>query len=200
MVVIAGFVFLAYLMGSIPSAVLYGRIFHKMDVRDHGSGNAGATNSLRVLGKKAGLIVLIVDLLKGYLAIKIAHYFLGDDISALIIIGFAAIIGHLLPIFSGFRGGKGIATSFGVILALSPLGALVCLVVFMIVVYTTKYVSLASLLGSFSFIPFNFWNRPDNHFFHLMTIALFLLLLFTHRQNVGRLINKVENKYPPKKL
>jgi acyl phosphate:glycerol-3-phosphate acyltransferase len=198
MIEIAGFILLAYLMGSIPTAVLYGRIFHKMDVRDHGSGNAGATNSLRVLGKRAGIIVLIVDLLKGYLAIKIAQYFLGEDLSALIIIGFSAVIGHLLPIFSGFRGGKGIATSFGVILALSPLGALISLIVFVVVVYLTKYVSLASLLGSFSFIPFNFWNRPDNHFFHLMTIALFLLLLFTHRQNVGRLISGVENKYPPK--
>jgi glycerol-3-phosphate acyltransferase PlsY len=198
MLPVAGFILLAYLLGSIPTAVLYGRLVHKVDVREFGSGNAGATNSLRVLGKRAGLIVLIIDLFKGYIAIKIAEHFIGPDISALIIIGFAAVIGHLLPVFSGFRGGKGIATSFGVILALSPMGALVCLVVFVIVVYFTKYVSLASLLGSFSFIPFNLWNNPDNRFFHSMTFALFLLLLFTHRQNVGRLIKGVENKYPPK--
>ena len=198
MLQVAGFILIAYLLGSIPTAVLYGRLVHKVDVREFGSGNAGATNSLRVLGKRAGLVVLIIDLLKGFLAIKIAQYYLGSDVSALIIVGFAAVIGHLLPVFSGFRGGKGIATSFGVILALSPYGALVCLIVFVVVVYFTKYVSLASLLGSFSFIPFNLWNSPDDRFFHIMTVALFLLLLFTHRENVGRLIKGVENKYPPK--
>ena len=100
MLPVAGFILLAYLLGSIPTAVLYGRLVHKVDVREFGSGNAGATNSLRVLGKRAGLIVLIIDLFKGYIAIKIAEHFIGPDISALIIIGFAAVIGHLLPVFS----------------------------------------------------------------------------------------------------
>ncbi|WP_341226371.1 glycerol-3-phosphate 1-O-acyltransferase PlsY [uncultured Arcticibacterium sp.] len=198
MLPVAGLILLAYLLGSIPTAVLYGRFFHKVDVREFGSGNAGATNSLRVLGKKAGLAVLIIDMLKGFLAIFIAKKILGSDESTLIIVGFAAVIGHLLPIFAGFKGGKGIATSFGVILALNPYGALVCLVVFAIVLTFSKYVSLASLMGSFSFIPFNFFRRPDEHFFHAMALALFLLLLFTHRENVKRLLAGNENKYPPK--
>lgn len=198
MLPVAGVILLAYLLGSIPTAVLYGKFFHKVDVREFGSGNAGATNSLRVLGKKAGVAVLIIDMLKGFLAIFIAKQLLGNDESTLIIIGFAAVIGHLLPVFAGFRGGKGIATSFGVILALNPLGALICLLVFGVVLSISKYVSLASLLGSFSFIPFNYFRRPDEYFFHAMALALFLLLLFTHRQNVQRLINGNENKYPPK--
>lgn len=198
MLPVASFILLAYLLGSIPTAVLYGKIFHKVDVREFGSGNAGATNSHRVLGKKAGISVLLIDMLKGYSAIKIAEHFIGDDPSTLILIGFAAVIGHLLPIFANFRGGKGVATSFGVILALNPLGALICLIVFLAIVSLTKYVSLASLLASFSFIPFNWWYNQENHFFQMMALALFLLLFFTHRQNVKRLWEGVENRYPPK--
>jgi glycerol-3-phosphate acyltransferase PlsY len=198
MLPVAAFILLAYLLGSIPTAVLYGRIFHSVDVREFGSGNAGATNSLRVLGKRAGLAVLIVDMFKGFLAVFLAKYFLEAEPATLIIIGFAAVIGHLLPIFSGFRGGKGVATSFGVLLALNPLGALVCLIVFLVVVKLTKYVSLASLMGSFSFIPFNFWQNSGEHFFQLMAFVLFLLLVFTHRENVKRLIDGNENRYPPK--
>lgn len=192
------YLILAYLLGSIPTAVVYGRLVHGVDVREHGSGNAGATNSHRVLGKKAGIAVLIIDTLKGFLAVKLALWFGHFESSYLIVFGFIAIIGHLLPVFAGFRGGKGVATSFGVILALYPMGALVCLVVFVAIVYLTKYVSLASLSGSFSFIIYSFITDKKDYFFWGMCFVLFLLLLFTHRQNVKRLLNGTENKYPPK--
>ncbi|UBM57628.1 glycerol-3-phosphate 1-O-acyltransferase PlsY [Marinilongibacter aquaticus] len=192
------YLILAYLLGSIPSAVLYGRIFHGVDVREHGSGNAGATNSLRVLGKRAGLAVLIIDVLKGVLAVQIPHFFFTNEADTLIIFGFAAVIGHLLPVFANFRGGKGVATSFGIILALQPLAAVFVLVVFLAVVYTSKYVSLASLSASFSFLVYCFWQMPGQRFYHLMCLVLFLLLVFTHRQNIKRLVRGEENKYPPK--
>ncbi|MGR3811414.1 glycerol-3-phosphate 1-O-acyltransferase PlsY [Jiulongibacter sp. NS-SX5] len=192
------FLILAYLLGSTPTAVLYGRFVHGVDIRDHGSGNAGATNSLRVLGKRAGLAVLIIDVIKGVLAVQIPRMFFSNEPETLIIFGFAAVIGHLLPIFAGFRGGKGIATSFGVILALQPLAALICLAVFALVVYLSKYVSLASLTASFSFLIYSLIAMPELRFFQLMCLILFLLLVYTHRQNIKRLLNGVENKYPPK--
>lgn len=198
MFVFAAFLVFAYLMGSIPTAVLYGRLVHGVDIRKHGSGNAGATNSLRVLGKKAGITVLIIDMLKGIIPILVCRYFFSDDPETLIIIGFASVIGHLLPVFAGFKGGKGVATSFGVILALYPLAALVCLIVFILLVYLTKYVSLSSMAGSLSFLVFSLIALPELRFFQLMCLVLFLLLVFTHRENIKRLLKGTENRYPPK--
>ncbi len=192
------FLILAYLLGSIPTAVIYSRIVHGVDIRNHGSGNAGATNSLRVLGKKAGFAVLIIDVVKGVLAVQLPRMFFSNDPETLIIFGFAAVIGHLLPIFAGFRGGKGIATSFGIILALQPFAALICLLVFILMVYISKYVSLASLTASFSFLIYSLIALPDLRFFQIMCFVLFLVLTYTHRQNIQRLIKGVENKYPPK--
>ncbi|WP_304238483.1 glycerol-3-phosphate 1-O-acyltransferase PlsY [Jiulongibacter sediminis] len=192
------YLILAYLLGSVPTAVLYGKFVHGVDIRDHGSGNAGATNSLRVLGKKAGFAVLIIDVLKGVLAVQIPRMFFSNEPETLIIFGFAAVIGHLLPVFAGFRGGKGIATSFGIILALQPLASLICLLVFVAVVYISKYVSLGSLTGSFSFLIYSFFALPELRFFQLMCFVLFLLLVYTHRQNIKRLLSGTENKYPPK--
>lgn len=188
------FLVTAYLLGSIPSAVLYARIFHGIDIRDHGSGNAGATNSLRVMGKKAGAVVLIFDMLKGITAVLIARFFLGNDLETLMIIGFVAVIGHLLPVFAKFRGGKGVATSFGIMLAIHPLGALFSLIVFITVVKLTRYVSLSSLLGSFAFLLFSFFQSHHSLLFSLLCLALFLVLVFTHRQNIKRLLARQENK------
>ncbi len=192
------FLLFAYLMGSIPTAVLYGRLVHGVDIRKHGSGNAGATNSLRVLGKKAGITVLIIDMLKGIIPILICRYFFSNDPEDLILIGFAAVVGHLLPVFAGFRGGKGVATSFGVILALYPLAALICLLVFLILVYLTRYVSLSSMAGSLTFLVYSLIALPDLRFFQLMCLVLFLVLVYMHRANIKRLINGTENRYPPK--
>ncbi len=193
----------AYLAGSIPTAVWYGKIFHGIDVRQHGSGNAGATNSLRTLGKKAGIIVLIVDFLKGFLAVKAASLFSTETDSILpLIMGLAVIAGHIFPIFAQFRGGKGVATAMGVLVATFPWAALGCVVVFMIIVFATKYVSLASLLGALAFpiqLTFNLWNDNADKYAIGFAWLIFIVLAVMHRQNIQRLLKGTESKFGAKK-
>lgn len=193
----------AYLAGSIPTAVWYGKIFHGIDVRQHGSGNAGATNSLRTLGKKAGIIVLIVDFLKGFLAVKAASLLSTETHSILpLIMGLAVIIGHIFPIFAQFRGGKGVATAMGVLVATFPWAALGCVLTFMIVVFITKYVSLASLLGALAFpiqLNFNLWNDNADKYSIGFASVIFVILLIMHRENIQRLIQGTESKFGAKK-
>lgn len=193
----------AYLAGSIPTAVWYGKIFHGVDVRQHGSGNAGATNSLRTLGKKAGIIVLIVDFLKGFLAVKAASLFSTETDSILpLIMGLAVIAGHIFPIFAQFRGGKGVATAMGVLVATFPWAALGCMVVFMIIVFATKYVSLASLLGALAFpiqLTFNLWKDNADKYAIGFAWLIFVILAVMHRQNIQRLLKGTESKFGAKK-
>jgi glycerol-3-phosphate acyltransferase PlsY len=193
----------AYLVGSIPTAVWYGKIFHGIDVRQHGSGNAGATNSLRTFGKKAGIIVLIVDFLKGFLAVKAASLFSTETDNILpLIMGLAVITGHIFPIFAQFRGGKGVATAMGVLVATFPWAALGCVLTFMIVVFVTKYVSLASLLGALAFpiqLTFNFWHDNANKYAIGFASVIFVILLIMHRENIQRLIQGTESKFGAKK-
>jgi glycerol-3-phosphate acyltransferase PlsY len=187
-------VLFAYLCGSISTAVWYGRIIHRVDIRNHGSGNAGATNSLRVLGKKAGVVVLIVDFLKGLLPVLLARY-LGFDELVILLAGFAAVIGHLLPVFSNFQGGKGVATSMGVIIGVFPIGALACFVVFAVVVVLTKYVSLGSILGAMAFpIAVALSPKVDSLTLVIFGISLALLIAYTHRKNIERLLSGNESK------
>lgn len=194
---------LAYLAGSIPTAVWYGKVFHGVDVRQHGSGNAGATNSLRTLGKKAGIIVLIVDFLKGFLAVKAASLFSTETDSILpLIMGLAVIAGHIFPIFAQFRGGKGVATAMGVLVATFPWAALGCVAVFMIIVFATKYVSLASLLGALAFpiqLTFNLWNDNADKYAIGFAWLIFIILAVMHRQNIQRLLKGTESKFGAKK-
>jgi glycerol-3-phosphate acyltransferase PlsY len=196
-------IILAYLVGSIPTAVWYGKIFHGIDVRQHGSGNAGATNSLRTFGKKAGIIVLIVDFLKGFLAVKAASLFSTETDNILpLIMGLAVITGHIFPIFAQFRGGKGVATAMGVLVATFPWAALGCVLTFMIVVFVTKYVSLASLLGALAFpiqLTFNFWHDNANKYAIGFASVIFVILLIMHRENIQRLIQGTESKFGAKK-
>lgn len=198
-------VIVAYLLGSIPTAVWYGKIFHGVDVRQHGSGNAGATNSLRTFGRKAGIIVLIIDFLKGFLAVFLAQYILPDANKYLsLIMGIASVIGHLYPVFAQFRGGKGVATALGVIAASFPMTVIICIAVFLIIVFTTKYVSLGSILSALAFpvqIALNVWgiNPNQDPYYLAFAIALSLILVFTHRHNIQRLINGTENKIGKKK-
>jgi len=196
-------IILAYLVGSIPTSVWYGKIFHGIDVRQHGSGNAGATNSLRTFGKKAGIIVLIVDFLKGFLAVKAASLFSTETDNILpLIMGLAVITGHIFPIFAQFRGGKGVATAMGVLVATFPWAALGCVLTFMIVVFVTKYVSLASLLGALAFpiqLTFNFWNDNANKYAIGFASVIFVILLIMHRENIQRLIQGTESKFGAKK-
>lgn len=193
----------AYLVGSIPTAVWYGKIFHGVDVRQHGSGNAGATNSLRTLGKKAGIIVLIVDFLKGFLAVKAASLFSTETDSILpLIMGLAVIAGHIFPIFAQFRGGKGVATAMGVLVATFPWAALGCMVVFMIIVFATKYVSLGSILGALAFpiqLTFNLWNDNADKYAIGFAWLIFIILAVMHRQNIQRLLKGTESKFGAKK-
>jgi glycerol-3-phosphate acyltransferase PlsY len=202
LLILASAVF-AYLLGSIPSAVWYGKIFHGIDIRQHGSGNAGATNSLRIFGKKAGIIVLIFDFLKGFLAVFLTQYFLKNDNQTLpLIMGLMVVLGHIYPIFAQFRGGKGVATAIGVIVAVLPMAALGCAVVFFIVVFLTKYVSLGSLLGALAFplqVSFKLWNDVSDVYYVALSWLFFIILAYTHRENIQRLIKGTESKFGVKK-
>jgi glycerol-3-phosphate acyltransferase PlsY len=192
---------LSYLIGSIPTAVWVGRTFYDIDVREHGSGNAGATNTFRVLGKKAGIPVLLFDVLKGYIGVNLACYFgiyeAGSTqfINYQIILGIAVLLGHIFPIYVGFRGGKGIATLLGIILALHTLGALVCFVLFVVLLLITKIVSLSSMLSSIAF-PFvlYFGFKEDSKSLIFFAVVIAILVVLTHHKNVGRLLKGEEAK------
>lgn len=193
----------AYFIGSIPTAVWYGKVFHGIDVREYGSGNAGATNSLRTLGKKAGIIVLIIDFLKGFLPLFIAHYFFSEiENNTILLMGIAVIAGHIFPIFAQFRGGKGVATAMGVLVATFSWAALGCVIIFALVVILTKYVSLGSLLGALAFpvqLTFNIWNYNPNYYEIAFALLIFFILAIMHRQNIKRLFNGTESKFGVKK-
>jgi glycerol-3-phosphate acyltransferase PlsY len=151
------FILLAYLTGAFPSAVWVGKTFYKIDVREFGSGNSGATNTFRVLGKKAGIPVLIMDIFKGWLSVNYISFLTNIPESAEAVFeiklafGIAAVIGHLFPIYTGFRGGKGIATLLGLLIGLHAVAALYSILVFVIVFITSKYVSLGSIIASIAF-------------------------------------------------
>src|SRR5690554_7611915 len=152
-VYLIGAVLLAYCFGSIPTAVWLGQSFYGVDVREYGSGNAGATNTFRVLGKKAGIAVMLIDILKGWTATNLA-YFIGISVTGpessiqfinyQLILGVIAVLGHLFPVFAGFRGGKGVATLFGMVLAIHFEASMVCVAVFVVVLLLFNYVSLSS--------------------------------------------------------
>ncbi|MFD1256432.1 glycerol-3-phosphate 1-O-acyltransferase PlsY [Mucilaginibacter terrae] len=195
---------LAYLFGSIPTAVWIGQAFYGIDVREYGSGNAGATNTFRVLGKKAGIPVMLMDILKGWTATNLAYFLsvttTGGHQSAAFInyelaLGIAAVMGHLFPVFAGFRGGKGVATLFGMVLAVNLHAALLCVLVFIIVLLLTKYVSLSSILGGFTYsigVTFIFPMYIKSVIIYSMCICV--LILVTHQKNIERLLKGKESK------
>ncbi|MBC7553494.1 MAG: glycerol-3-phosphate 1-O-acyltransferase PlsY [Taibaiella sp.] len=198
---IAILLIVAYLIGSVPSAVWVSKWIYGFDIREHGSGNAGATNTFRLLGPKAGSGVMLMDMFKGFLAVKLAlfsYYTPGFDRYAnlQIFLGLSAVIGHIFPIWAEFRGGKGIATLFGMILSIQPLVAVSLVAVFVCMLYLTKYVSLSSITASIAFpvlIVFIF-NAPDHVGYRLFAIATSLLVVFTHHKNISRLISGNESK------
>ena len=191
----------AYLLGSIPAAVWAGKIFHNIDVREHGSGNAGATNVIRVLGWKTGIPVLLIDLAKGWLAAMMPVFLnSAPQDSALIknlqiIAGIIAITGHIFPVFADFRGGKGVATMFGVLLALHPLLTLCSVGVFLIILILTRIVSVSSMIAGISFpvLLFTVFDTPSQ-IFRIFSIIVEIALLITHRKNIGRLIKGEEKR------
>jgi glycerol-3-phosphate acyltransferase PlsY len=194
---------LAYLIGSIPTSVWVSQYFFDIDIRDYGSGNAGATNTYRVLGPKWGTSVMLVDMLKGVVAVKLAlllpQYADSDTrfLNLQIVLGLAAVIGHVFPIWADFRGGKGVATLFGLVLGVSPVTALCCSGVFLLVLYLTRFVSLSSIFASIAFpvfilIIFN----VEQHTYRVFAIAVALMVILTHQKNIGRLLKGSESKVP----
>lgn len=194
-------VVLAYLLGSIPSAVWIGKRFHNIDVREHGSGNAGTTNTIRVLGWVTGIPVLLIDIAKGWLAAILPVFFhLAEPGSALLtdlqlMTGITSIIGHIFPVFAGFRGGKGVATVFGVFLALQTLLTLCSMGVFLVVLFVTGIVSVSSMSAgiSFPFLLFLFFDTPSI-LFKIFAIIVGVALLVTHRENIRRILRGEETK------
>jgi len=194
---------LAYLFGSIPTAVWIGLAFFNIDVREYGSGNAGATNTFRVLGKKAGVPVMFLDILKGWTATNLA-YFIGVSTTGAynsiaytnyaLALGIAAVMGHLFPVFAGFRGGKGIATLFGMVLAIHLQAALLCVIVFIVVLLITRYVSLSSIIAGFSYTIGVAFVFPSNKSVVLYGMCMFMLILITHQKNIERLLKGKESK------
>jgi glycerol-3-phosphate acyltransferase PlsY len=196
----------AYLLGSLATAVWTGKIFHGIDVREHGSGNAGATNVMRVLGWKTGVPVLLIDMLKGWLAAMLPVFLnlAARETAALtniqIIAGAAAVTGHIFPVFAGFRGGKGVATITGVLLAIHPLVTISCLGVFIAVLLMTGYVSVSSMSAGIAFplFLFFFFGTPSL-ILKVFSILVAIALIITHRKNISRLLKGEESKFMIKK-
>lgn len=200
----AGVVFVVgYLIGSFPTAIIAGKLLQNIDIREHGSKNAGATNVFRVLGWKAGLVVMLIDMLKGFIPVFwLAGLIHGSSETLIyyqIVTGLAAIIGHIWTIFAGFKGGKGVGTSAGVFLGLAPLAVFIALVVFIILVMIWRYVSLGSLMGALVFLIVLIVQKfvlaqaiPDIMLY--IGVLVVALIWFAHRENIKRLINGNENK------
>lgn len=193
-------ILLAYLLGSIPTSVWIGKLFYGIDVREFGSGNAGATNTFRVLGKKAGIPVLIIDILKGFAAVMLAYLSNFDASSSEFInfqiaLGIASLLGHIFPVLAGFRGGKGVATLLGVVLAVQPGAASLALVIFLVVLFAFRYVSLASMSAGLSFPIIGLTiMHYTNVTLIAFSIVVAVLLIITHKKNIGRLLKKQESK------
>jgi acyl phosphate:glycerol-3-phosphate acyltransferase len=182
---------LAYLLGSIPSGLIIGKVFYKTDIREHGSGNLGGTNTFRTLGVKAGLAVTVADILKGTLAASLPVLFGLDNINPLLA-GVFAVIGHTYPVFAGFRGGKAVATSGGVLLFCAPLMFLTIFVVFFASLYMTKYVSLSSMLAGICAV---IYAAIDGDIPLLIAVTLLAsFVIYRHRANIKRIMNKTEPK------
>ncbi|PLR78586.1 glycerol-3-phosphate acyltransferase [Bacillus sp. V3-13] len=190
MAVDALIILLAYLLGSIPSGLIIGKVFYGTDIRQHGSGNLGGTNTFRTLGVKAGLIVTIADILKGTLAASLPVLF-GSDLHPLLT-GVVSVIGHMYPLFAGFRGGKAVATSGGVLLFYAPPMFVIILLIFFISLYITKYVSLSSMTAAIGAVVYAifFGDLP----LIIVVSILGIFVFYRHRANIKRIINKTEPK------
>lgn len=194
-------ILIAYLFGSIPTAVWVGKAWYGVDVREHGSKNAGATNTFRVLGKKPGVIVLLVDIAKGILAtlgpriLPIEGVEASDVTNAVVFAALAAVIGHVLPVFAGFRGGKGVATSLGVIIGVHPATAGICLLAFLVIFIVSKFVSLGAICAALLFpAVLVFVFKEESPVLIGFACVLSAAVIFAHRKNIKRLLAGNENK------
>lgn len=196
-------IILAYLIGSIPTAVWVSKHFFNIDIREYGSGNAGATNTFRVLGSKWGTFVMSIDVLKGVIATSLyilLPYYLTDEwdrTNFMIGLGLASVLGHIFPIWANFRGGKGVATLLGMAVAIQPLVALCCIGVFLIVLYLTRFVSLSSILAGISFMVFIlFIFNEKETLYRIFAVLVALMVVLTHQKNISRIIKGTESKIP----
>ncbi len=196
-------IIIAYLLGSIPTALIISKKFFGIDIRDYGSGNMGATNTFRVLGSKYGTIVMVCDILKGMAAVGLFYflpYYLHNEVDRtnfMIGLGLAAVLGHVFPIFANFKGGKGVATLFGMILAVQPVVAISCVGVFILVLYLTRYVSLSSILGAIM-LPVSvlwIWNEHEI-MYRVFALLVAGMVVLTHQKNIGRILRGVESRIP----
>jgi glycerol-3-phosphate acyltransferase PlsY len=194
---------LAYLIGSIPTSVWVSKYFFGIDIRDYGSGNAGATNTYRVLGSKWGTFVMVVDMLKGVLATALyllIPYYLTDEwdrTNFMIGLGLAAVVGHIFPVWANFKGGKGVATLFGMAVAIQPIVAICCIGVFLLVLYLTRFVSLSSMLAGVAFMVFIlFIFNEKETLYRIFAVIVALMVLLTHQKNIGRILKGTEGKVP----
>lgn len=199
---IAILVILAYLVGSVPTAVLVSKKYFGIDIREHGSGNAGATNTFRILGSRAGTVVMLIDIVKGFLAAKLAlfsNYSWNSEaiINLQVFLGLAAVVGHIFPIWAEFKGGKGIASLFGMILSIQPLVAVSLVAVFVGMLFLTQYVSLSSISASIAFpvLILYIFKEPEVSY-RVFAIGTALLVVLTHYKNISRLLNGNESKVP----
>ena len=187
-VIVAG-----YLLGSISTGVVLSRLFAKTDIRSQGSGNAGTTNMLRVLGRRMALFTFIGDMLKGIIAVFIGKWLIGGELGGLLgVVG--AVLGHYYPLYFGFKGGKGIATSFGSLLFVFPVQALLAFAVFLILVAVTHYVSVGSIAAAITLpllIVITHWQEPS---LWIITVCIGASVVWRHRANIKRLMNHTENK------
>jgi glycerol-3-phosphate acyltransferase PlsY len=196
-------IIIAYLIGSIPTALIISKKYFDIDIREYGSGNMGATNTFRVLGSRFGTIVMIADILKGILAVALYNFFPHylhnelDRTNFMIGLGLAAVVGHIFPIWANFRGGKGVATLFGMLLAIQPMVAVSCVGVFLSVLYLTRYISLSSILAGVALPICVLWIYNEKEvFYRVFAVAVAGLVVLTHQKNISRLLKGNESQVP----
>jgi len=194
-------VVLAYLLGSIPTSIWVSKAVFGIDIRQYGSGNPGATNTFRVLGSKWGAFVMTVDISKGLIATSLyvlMPFYLHNELARtnfMILLGMAAVIGHIFPIWADFKGGKGVATILGMALAIQPIVALICILVFLITLFSTRFVSLSSMMAGVVFmVLILFIFREKETSYRLFAIIVAIMVVATHQRNIGRLLHGKENK------
>lgn len=192
---------IAYLIGSIPTAVWLGKAKYGIDVREHGSHNAGATNTFRVLGKKAGITVLIIDIFKGFVPVFLPFIFhvgsWNSDqlITVQIVAALGAVLGHVFPVYAGFKGGKGVATSLGVIIGIHPPAAGICILLFLIVFMVFHFVSLGAICAALAFpLLLYFCFQVTSVWLISFSVLLSIIVIFAHKKNIGRLLSGTESK------
>lgn len=196
-------IIIAYLIGSIPTALIVSKSFFGVDIRDYGSGNMGATNTFRVLGSNYGTVVMVIDIIKGMTAVCLFYFmpsYLHDEwarTNLMVGLGLSAVLGHVFPIFAQFRGGKGVATLFGMMIAIQPVIAASCVGVFLLVLFFTRYVSLSSILAGI-FLPVCvlwIWN-DDVTVYRIFAVLVAGMIVLTHQKNIVKILRGNESRIP----